>query len=189
MVDFVSELISCRHEDTHLPFYPEHIQGYTEQEISQIAEIYNLKIHGQFREFLLQMGRCSGGLLWGDSVLMYGPAWEKQKYKDLQQTFVKDEIANPTKGMIDAIENKLFFLTMENECCFFTYLATAREDGRNSVWALDDGQPESEFSSTGSTLLEYLRWLVKYETKQARFEKKVVNFKQDKKYITGRLLD
>ncbi|HCU76630.1 MAG TPA: hypothetical protein DGS69_14930 [Acinetobacter baumannii] len=68
MIDFVFELASCRHKDTYLPFYPEHIRGYTEDEVDQIAEIYNLDIHGQFREFLLQMGRCSGGLLWGYTV-------------------------------------------------------------------------------------------------------------------------
>lgn len=61
MIDFVKELAACRVEGTQLPFYPERVQGYTEQEVELIAEYCNLSIHGQFREFLLQMGRCSGG--------------------------------------------------------------------------------------------------------------------------------
>lgn len=186
MVDFVSELISCRHEDTHLPFYPEHIQGYTEQEIDQIAEIYNLEIHGQFREFLSQMGRCSGGLLWG-SVSMFRYSWNKEAYTDYQKVLDDEDEINKPNGWINAVENKLFPLTNENEGNQFAYLATALKN--DYVWLWDDGQPESEFSRTGSTLLDYLKWLVAYETKQARFGDKSVNFEQDKQYITGRLLD
>lgn len=186
MVDFISELLSCRHEDTYLPFYPEFIQGYTQQEINQIAEIYNLDIHGQFQEFLLQMGRCSGGLLWG-TVSMYRYSWNREAYRGYQKVLDDEDEINKPAGWINAIENKLFPLTRENEGTQFAYLATALKN--DYVWLWDDGQPESEFSNTGSTLLEYFKWLVKYETKQARFEEKESNFEKDKKYITGRLLD
>jgi len=186
MIDFVFELASCRHRDTYLPFYPEHIRGYTEEEVDQIAEIYNLDIHGQFREFLLQMGRCSGGLLWGHTVSMYCHTWRIEDYKFQQEKIMEDELSDPTKGMIDAIQNKFFSLTMENEGCYFAYLVTARQD--DNVWAFDYGKTDHDFTDVGCTLLEYLKWLVTSETKQARFYERDSTFEKDKKYITGRLL-
>lgn len=63
MTNFIKELSKCRAYGTRIPFRPESVRGYTEQEIERIGRHYNLNIHGQFRELLLQMGRCSGGLV------------------------------------------------------------------------------------------------------------------------------
>lgn len=167
MNDFVLELSNSRHPETYLPFYPERVEGYSEAEIEQIAERCNIDIHGQFREFLLQMGRSSGGLLWGDSVFLYDPTWKGEDFKLQQQLIMKDELDEPTKGMFDAITNKFFSLTRENEGCYFSCLVTARQD--DNVWAFDYGKPDYDFTDTGCTLLEYLKWLVAFETKNSRF--------------------
>lgn len=47
------------------------IQGYNEYEIKQIEQRYNLSIHGQFKELLMTMGKCSGGLLFGNDISIY----------------------------------------------------------------------------------------------------------------------
>ena len=50
---------------------PELIEGYTEDEIKQIELKYDFPIHGQFKELLMTMGKCSGGLLFGDEIYIY----------------------------------------------------------------------------------------------------------------------
>lgn len=80
MVDFVKELISCRNKNTQLPFFPDKVKGYTENELNLIAKKCNLDIHGQFKDFLLQMGKCSGGLLWDDEFYMYDNKWSSSRF-------------------------------------------------------------------------------------------------------------
>ncbi len=38
-------------------------QEDNEDEIKQIEQKYNFPIHGQFKELLMTMGKCSGGLV------------------------------------------------------------------------------------------------------------------------------
>lgn len=89
MTDFVKELSDCRVEGTQLPFYPEKVQGYTEQEVELIAKNLNLDIHGQFRDFLLQIGKCSGGLLLSDEFYMYDYRCEKYFLSTIKKIFKK----------------------------------------------------------------------------------------------------
>ena len=125
MIDFVKELAVCRVEGTQLPFYPEKVKGYTDQELELIAVNCNLDIHGQFREFLLQMGKCSGGLLWDDEFYMYNQRWNSRKFLRSQSSEKEDlgyMVTN--QGKIDPVEKKIFILTREYETYFY-YLCTA----------------------------------------------------------------
>ena len=64
-------LLSIKNPRNNFIERPELIQGYTEDEIKQIEQKYNISIHGQFKELLMTMGKCSGGLLFGDNVYIY----------------------------------------------------------------------------------------------------------------------
>ncbi|QMT33273.1 SMI1/KNR4 family protein [Conchiformibius steedae DSM 2580] len=55
---------------------PELIRGYTEDEIKQIEQKYNFPIHGQFKELLMTMGKCSGGLVSGSDIYVYSTGTE-----------------------------------------------------------------------------------------------------------------
>ncbi|MDE9427767.1 hypothetical protein [Xenorhabdus bovienii] len=47
--------------------YPEltiditYIKGYSEEDIVKLERLYDIKIQGQLLDFLIYMGRCSGG--------------------------------------------------------------------------------------------------------------------------------
>lgn len=71
MSNLVQELLSIKSPYNDFIERPELIQGYTEDEIKEIEQRYNLSIHGQFKEFLMTMGKCSGGLLLGREIFIY----------------------------------------------------------------------------------------------------------------------
>lgn len=68
MSNLIQMLLSIKNPKNQFIERPELIQGYTEDEIRQIEQKYNFPIHGQFKEFLMIMGKCSGGLLLGDDI-------------------------------------------------------------------------------------------------------------------------
>lgn len=63
MNTLIQSLLSVKSEYDGFVEYPELIQGYDEDEIKQIEQKYNLPIRGQFKEFLMTMGKCSGGIV------------------------------------------------------------------------------------------------------------------------------
>ena len=69
MNDLVQTLLSIKSPYDSFIDRPELIEGYTEDEIKQIEQKYNIPIHGQFKELLMTMGKCSDGLLFGDDML------------------------------------------------------------------------------------------------------------------------
>ncbi len=68
MNDLVQTLLSIKNPRNNFIERPELIQGYTEEEIRQIEQKYNIPIHGQFKELLMTMGKCSGGLLFSSNI-------------------------------------------------------------------------------------------------------------------------
>lgn len=68
MSNLIQTLLSIKSPYDSFIDRPELIQGYTEDEIKEIEQRYNLPIHGQFKEFLMTMGKCSGGLISGGDI-------------------------------------------------------------------------------------------------------------------------
>ena len=69
MNNLIQTLLSIKNPRNNFIERPELIQGYTEDEIKQIELKYDFPIHGQFKELLMTMDKCSGGLLFGDDML------------------------------------------------------------------------------------------------------------------------
>ncbi len=184
MIDFVKELAACRVEGTQQPFFPEKVKGYTEHEVDLIAKNCNLDIHGQFRAFLLQMGRCSGGLLWGVEFNMYNSRLNLSDFIDSQKRAKKDEDMFDETGKIDPIEKKVFDLNCEYETYFYSLMTVEKDD---YVWFLDSAV-DAVWEKTKVTLLEHLKYYVEVKTKAMRFVDFNLTEEQIDKYITGRLL-
>ena len=68
MSNLIQTLLSIKSPYDSFIDRPELIEGYTEDEIKQIEQKYNFPIHGQFKEFLMMMGKCSGGLVAGREI-------------------------------------------------------------------------------------------------------------------------
>ena len=50
--------------------------GYTENELKKIERLYDITIQGQLRELMLLAGRCDGGLIGDDPIILYRSAWD-----------------------------------------------------------------------------------------------------------------
>lgn len=185
MTDFVKELAACRVEGTQLPFFPEKVQGYSESEIGEISRRYNLNIHGQFKVFLLQMGKCSGGLLWGSNFPMYSSSWSIKDFELFQVNEKADQDYMSCPGAKDPIEEKIFYLHSENDLTLFYYLFTSQED--DYVWGYYEDE-DRKVKKTENTLLDQLRYYVSMTTEIGKY----IDFNMDedeiKKNIIGRLL-
>lgn len=184
-IDFIKVLASCRVEGTQLPFFPEKIKGYTEEEINLIAHNCNLYIHGQFREFLLQMGKCSGGLLWGWEFPMYNPYWNPLDFQLFQQNEREDKNYMTSLGALDPIKNKIFYLDSENEGTYFYYLLTINHD--DCIWGYYESKNRL-FEKTEITLLERLKHIVQEQTRNYQNINFTLTNEQISKYTEGRLL-
>lgn len=183
VIDFVKELAACRVEGTQLPFYSEKVKGYTEQEIELIAQNCNLDIHGQFRDFLLQMGKCSGGLILGDNFPMYNPYWSSLDFNLFQQNEKIDESYIKAIGFVDPIEKKIFYLCAEDETEFYYYILTENRD--DYIWIFCDVDSKS-FEKTTITILEMLKFVVNNQAKE--YLNCSISEVKFENYINGRLL-
>ena len=68
MSNLIETLLSIKNPRNNFIERPELIKGYTEDEIKEIEKRYNLPIHGQFKELLMTMGKCSGGILLRENI-------------------------------------------------------------------------------------------------------------------------
>lgn len=171
MTNFIEELLSYRHVNTLVPFYPDLVKGYTEIELSLLAKKANLTITGQLKDFLLQMGRCSGGLLYdGFTVICPYDKHDNKYYNvktildnqnlddfDYWQTESKEMFA---KANVDLNQRQYLLLTTHCEDDYAYSLLTADKD--NFIW-LENGW---DFIKTTDTLLQHLQKLVKQLTEQ-----------------------
>lgn len=49
--------------------------GYNDQEIEKIERLYNIVAKGDFRDFLRRAGRCDGGVIGDDPLVIYRSSW------------------------------------------------------------------------------------------------------------------
>lgn len=183
MTDFISELIKSRYPDSNFPFYPELIEGYSQKEVKEIEDLYNLEIHGQFRQFLLQMGKCSGGLLWGDEFVIYNPSYHKNGFETSQADYEEHDDFMVAANGINPIESKLILLSVENETYNYFLLTKNKDD---YIWLYDEGSSPSRFINTQMTLLNYLKKYIEYTTKyKSQYSPSLDVVKQ---FSSGRLL-
>ena len=68
MSNLIQELLKIKNPYNNFIERPELVQGYTENEIKKIEKKREFPIHGQFKELLMTMGKCSGGILLGDDI-------------------------------------------------------------------------------------------------------------------------
>ncbi|MFJ2986493.1 SMI1/KNR4 family protein [Collimonas sp. NPDC087041] len=121
--------------------------GYTENEINKIEALYDIKVKGEFRDFMLQMGRSDGGLIGDDPIVLYRPAWTVRG-----QILFQINLFNSLQeyGAWDQI-NKPFSFSRESETQYY-YLQTEKNDGL--VYHFDENAGSVE--CTNLTFLEYL---------------------------------
>lgn len=162
MLSLVDELLQYREPDCPLPFDRGQIQGYSEAELLEITKNYNLSIHGDFRRLLLEMGSCSGGLLWGWHFSIYNNHYSPESFKDAQEIWLEGDWFNPQSAEYrDPVKHKMLFLS--TFCETYEYILFTDD---NSVWWYDDN--ELSLKRMRVSFIQYLINRVKEQNKPWR---------------------
>lgn len=141
------------------------VSGYSEEEIKEIEKINNISVHGQLKELLQAMGKCSGGLLFGDSFYIYrynrrgGFSLDRQKIlmseKELAMNYVEGE------GEVDLVEKQYFEICGENEHMNIFFMYT--KDKNDIVYEWDENNNTvNKFGTLFEYLIRYRKGLGSY---------------------------
>lgn len=128
------------------------VKGYSDEEIKTISEKYNINIRGQLMDFLLEMGRCDGGLIGEGYIHLYKPHWGISDHLSFQENFVK-KIKN--LGLEEYAAYKPFVFAWWEER-FYYFLRTGVDD--DHVYQYDDD--EKDVVKIGEDMLDFLRYVI-----------------------------
>lgn len=174
VVDFIKELTNVRHPNTALIVDTSKIQGYTDDELSRLATRFNVSFTGQFYELMVQMGKCSGGLIYGYGIGLYGQReFDPTERQDTERYYkylygAEDEALDrqifEKVGVFDVKARQLIEIgydIVENY-----YLLT--QDGDDRVWRYEHC---TSLVKTDMTLLDYLTKEMYYMTERFSISK------------------
>ncbi len=155
MSNLIQELLSIKNPRNHFIERPELIEGYTEDEIKEIERRYEFPIHGQFKELLMTMGKCSGGILRGDDI--YSKTLRCYDFhNDLNINIQNDpDCQAPIKqlGNINLVEKKYFAFAGINEHIIQYFMLLANNDDIIYEWDTNEDTVR-EFG----TLFDFLKY-------------------------------
>lgn len=142
MEDFFRQLASS------CPDCAQKMRGYDAAEIEKIERLYGITVSGDLRDFLTVAGRCDGGLVGDDPIVLYRPSWtarshllfQMRVFHDLQGIGAWDYLNNP------------FFFSVESETQYF-FLRTGQPNDEEVYWYDENN---STVRGTNKRLFDYL---------------------------------
>ena len=163
MNNLIQTLLSIKNPRNNFIERPELIQGYTEDEIKQIELKYDFPIHGQFKELLMTMGKCSGGLLFSDEIYIYSDSYANHYLDDYIREVIQEdsdyEYLMQFLGNVDLVEKRFVIFAGINEHIIQYFMLTA--DDNDIVYEWDENK---ETVKAFGTLFDFLKYYRKITT-------------------------
>jgi hypothetical protein len=183
MNNLISTLLSIKNPKNQFIERPELIQGYTEDEIKLIEKKYSFPIRGQFKELLMTMGKCSGGLLFGEDIYIYKDTRNYYHFSINLSQEIQDDLDCQefikNMGNINLVEKRYFVLAGINEHRFQYFMLLKNHDDIIYEWDTDTNEVK-EFG----TLFDFLKYYRQITISPITGEKN----NDFKELTTGRLL-
>lgn len=149
------QLIQMLHETNPEQNYDTNlIKGYSDQEIQKMERLYDVKITGELYEFLIFMGRCSGGFM-GDYPLMFYRENRTIRSHFFAQAGIR-EVLQDLK-MYEFFDEKSFLISIESETQY--YFLLTKSENPNLVYHYDENT--ETVKATALTFNEYLKHIMK----------------------------
>ncbi len=132
-------------------------RGYSQEELFQIERLYDIKVEGYFKDFLLEAGRTSGCDLGNGALrvefLFFPYTSTNVRQQILEQHRLRESFLDiaftemKTKGILDIkktaiypfVESKPFFLSCENQNQYY-FISTAHTNTRVHRYEENDKQ-------------------------------------------------
>jgi hypothetical protein len=140
-----------------IPYDAAQVRGYNDDEIYRIEKLYDIRVDGALRRFLSEMGRCSGGLIGDDAVVLYRASMSVRGFV-LLNVGKKDDIING--GFRHLATEKFFIIAIESDTQFF-YIRTASSQP-DAMYQYDENS--DKVWETGETLTDYLKRVAKQQS-------------------------
>ena len=151
-------------------YISERVLGYSEEELDKIEKLYDIRISGHLRDFMLEAGRSDGGLIGDDPLIIFRNLWSVRN-QVLTQTSIRDSILDlslysdpPSDGIF---YNKPFIFSIEYETQYY-YLNTGAENS-SRVFHYDENNELIE--DTQMDFIEYMKYLVRT---YGKFEPRII---------------
>ena len=142
------------------PVYQDLCEGYNDKELAKIEEIYNINITGQFKAFMKEMGRCSGGLVGWEPILLYHYLLSGiEKFSIFHEGCYENMVEY---GLEIYNQNKPFCFSCENENLYY-FMMTGSDDPE-LVYCLDDNV--GIVSCAGMQFIDYMKDVIIREAGQ-----------------------
>ncbi|MDH5803365.1 MAG: SMI1/KNR4 family protein [Gammaproteobacteria bacterium] len=126
--------------------------GYSNLELEKIERLYNVEIKGQFKSFLIEMGKSDGGLIGDYSIQLYRPAWRVREHLLFQVDFFNQM---QEEGFYDFL-NKPFVFSLISETQYY-FLQTSL-DNHDVVYHYDSNNELVKM--TDWDLVNFMKMLV-----------------------------
>lgn len=185
MSNLIKDLSVIRNKENKFIERPELIKGYSNNEILEIEQRYNITISGQLKEWLVTLGKNSGGLLLGGNMTIYRSTTKPtSEYfgKKMQEAWQNEKDYAEFLRLINHINlvEKQFLLLADDDQVYFYFMLTADKD--DLVYLYYDEEPET--IKILGTVFDFLKSYRKYEVCCVTGEDDETYYK----LTTGRLL-
>lgn len=120
--------------------------GYTLEDLDRVGRLYNIEVKESLRDFLVEMGKSSGGLICDDVIHLYRPHWFVREHLLFQFGFFSEM---QEMGFFEYL-NKPFVFSFVSETQYY-FLQTALPDS-DSVYCYDSNSEvveKTEFDLSG----------------------------------------
>ena len=124
------------------------VVGYETWEIPKIERLYDIEFKGSLKEFLLAMGRCSGGAIRNEYIILYRN-YNVRTYLGIEFSLIDDL---QRLGYFDLVGLRPFVFAEEGEC-YPMFLAT-KEEGEQFVYCFNEN--EEKVIKTRQTFSDYI---------------------------------
>lgn len=156
MVNFIEEIAQGASYDVA------QVEGYSEGDLVKIERLYDIRLTGQFRQFMTEMGRSSGGLIGDDPIILYRSTWSARGHIRRQiwlEELVKDFYFknSPVSEGVPWPADGLFVFSIENESLFL-FVATKSNNPDQVYLYNENGET---LTNTKIDFLEYMKRVVR----------------------------
>ena len=137
------------------------VEGYTKEEIIKIERLYDINIKGALKDFMLEMGRSSGGLLGDDPIILYRDLWTVRDHIIVQYQRTDDisniVVCSDLRKIREKLDKPLIF-AIEAETQYY-YINTGHPEPY-TVFCYDENAETVE--NIGDSFLDYMKSLVAF---------------------------
>lgn len=123
--------------------------GYENWEIPKIEKLYDIEVNRSFKDFLLTMGRCSGGPIGDAAIILYRKNFSIRSYLGIQFHLI-DELQR--LNCFDLVQLAPFLFAIEAET-YYHFLLT-KEAGKQFVYEFSEN--DDKVRKTRETFSDYI---------------------------------